>query len=79
MPLTPEQFEKLVTKEDLKDLEEKIDKKFDKRIDEVLTAIDGLAKSVKDMKDESAMNISTHDRFEKRITKLEKSKVMINS
>lgn len=48
MTLTPEQFNKIALKENLKELEERIDAKMEKKIDRVLTAVDGLAKSVKD-------------------------------
>lgn len=67
MTLTPEQFNKLVTKDDLKEFEEKIDVKIDKRIDQVLTAVDGLAKSVKDFQAEMASNQDAHDRMSDNI------------
>ena len=37
MLLTPEQFSILATKDDLRDLEERLDEKMDKKIDKVLT------------------------------------------
>lgn len=69
MTLTPEQFNKLATKEDLKNLynKEELDYKFDK----ILTAVDGLAKEVRDMRSEFASNQVAHDRFEVRISELE--------
>lgn len=67
MTLTPEQFNKLVNKEDLRELEERIDAKIDKRIDQVLTAVDGLAKSVKDFYVEMASNQGAHDRMSDKI------------
>jgi len=69
MSLTPEQFAKLVTKEDLKELEESLDTKLGKRINEVLTSIDGLAKSVKDFNTEMAANQGAHDRMSETIAK----------
>ena len=72
MPLTPEQFNKLVTKDDLKELEERLDAKIDKKIDRVLTAVDGIAKKHKDFETELAANQGAHDRFEERIKNLEK-------
>jgi len=76
MPLTPEQFNKLVTreilKEDLKELEEKIGTKIDNKINQVLTAVDGIAKKHEDFKIELAANQGAHDRFEERIKGLEK-------
>lgn len=82
MSLTPEQFSKLVTKEDLKELEERRDDKLEKKIDRVLTSVDGLAKSVKDFQAELASNQGAHDRMsgtienhEIRIKKLEFKRV----
>jgi hypothetical protein len=96
MTLTPKQFNKLVTKDDLKGLEKKMDKKFDaayhmfatkddikelKRematktdVDKILAAVDGIAKKHQDFEAELAANLGAHDRFEERITKLEKVK-----
>jgi len=80
MTLTPEQFNKLVTKEDLKeDLKDLATKaEMNKKFDQVLTAVDGLAKSVKDFQAEMASNQGAHDRMsdkmnnhEVRIKKLE--------
>lgn len=67
MTLSPEQFNKLVTKEDLRELEERLDEKMEKRIDRVLTSVDGLAKSVKDFKVKMASNQGAHDRFQEKI------------
>ena len=80
MTLTPEQFNKLVTKEDLKDLATKIE--MNEKFDQVLTAVDNLAKSVKDFQTELAANQGAHDRMsetldnhEVRLKKLEFEKV----
>jgi len=67
MTLTPEQFNKIATKEDLRELEEKIDTKIDKKIDQVLTAVDGLTKTVKDFHIEMASNQGAHDRMSDKI------------
>ena len=76
MSLTPEQFNKLVTreilKEDLKELEERIGVKIDKKINQVLTAVDGIAKKHKNFETEMVSNQAAHDRFEKRIQGLER-------
>lgn len=76
MTLTPEQFNKLVIKEDLKDLATKDE--MNEKFNQVLTAVDSLAKSVKDFQTEMAANQGTHDRMsdnindhEIRIKKLE--------
>ncbi|PIR93416.1 hypothetical protein COT99_00850 [Candidatus Falkowbacteria bacterium CG10_big_fil_rev_8_21_14_0_10_43_10] len=44
---------------------------FNKKIDQVLTNTDGLAKKVEKVEQEQTANIAAHDRFEERITKLE--------
>jgi len=48
MALTSKQFNKLATKDDLNNLVVKSE--FDKKSDQILTAIDGLAKNVQDFK-----------------------------
>jgi len=70
MPLTPEQFDKLVTKEYLKEKLENIATKKD--IHNVLTAVDGIAKKHKDFETELAANQGAHDRFKERLKGLEK-------
>lgn len=72
MTLTPKQFNLIATKDDLGNLEEKIDKKMDKKIDRVLNAVDGLAKNVQDFQAELASNQFAHDRMQKYIESLEK-------
>lgn len=74
MPLTPEQFNKLVTKDEFNELKEGF-KKMDGKIDRILTSVDGIAKRHEDHEDfetELAANQGAHDRFETRIRKLEK-------
>lgn len=71
MTLTPEQFNKLVTKDEFNELKTDF-KKMDGKIDKILTAVDGIAKKHKDFEIELAANQGAHDRFESRIKKLEK-------
>jgi hypothetical protein len=71
MALTPEQFNKLVTKDDLKELTEKVDLLGD-GMGKLLTAVDGLAKKVDDIEHAFVSNIAAHDRFEERIIRIEK-------
>lgn len=72
--LSPEQFNKIVLKEDLDTI---LDAKFDEKLEplksEILQAIDGLAKKLDNVQIELASNIVAHDRFETRITHLEKT------
>jgi len=44
---------------------------FEKKTDEILTAIDGVVKDNQDIKIEQTANIAAHDRFETRITRVE--------
>jgi hypothetical protein len=46
--------------------------KFDKKMNEILTVLDGIAKVVGSNEAERASNIVAHDRFEKRIARTEK-------
>ena len=75
MSLTPEQFNKLATKEDLNQVQndlKNLEKKTSKDKDEILTAVDGLAKKFDNFHAELAANRSAHDRFEKSISDLKK-------
>jgi len=69
MTITPEQFNKLATKDDLKDFVTK--EEFNKKTDQILYAVDGIAKNFQDHKIEHIANQAAHDRFEERITELE--------
>jgi len=61
MSLTPEQFNKLVTKEDLQEVKEDLRGEFTNDKDEVLSAIDGLAKKFDNFHAELAANQAAHD------------------
>lgn len=70
MTLTPEQFNKLATKEDLKNYATLDDvRKFK---DEVLTATDKVIKKLDDIEHAFVSNQAAHDRFERRISRIEK-------
>ncbi|MFH1427484.1 MAG: hypothetical protein ABIG60_03060 [Patescibacteria group bacterium] len=71
MPLTPEEFNKLVTKDDHNRLENKVDQ-LNGKFDNMMDTLDGIAVGVKDIKSEQAANLGAHDRFEERINKIEK-------
>ena len=58
-----------LTKDNIKRLEEKMATKKD--TDKILKAVDGFAKKVETVEQEQTANLGAHDRFEKRITKLE--------
>lgn len=71
MPLIPGEFNKLVTreilKEDLKELEERIGAKIDEKMNQILTSVDGIAKKHEDFKTELASNQGAHDRMSDKI------------
>ncbi|MBI2459132.1 MAG: hypothetical protein HYV53_01095 [Parcubacteria group bacterium] len=70
MSLTPEQFNKLATKEDLKELKQEMATKED--INKILTAVDGVAKKHQNFEVEMAANVGAHERFEKKFIKTNK-------
>lgn len=70
MSLTPERFNKIALKTDLENLASKDDLQEMKK--EILSAIEGWATNVKDVRTEQISNLPAHDRFEERITKIEK-------
>lgn len=69
MTLTPKQFNLLATKEDLKEFatREEMNGKFN----QVLTATDAVMKKLDDIEHAFVSNLAAHDRFEKRITRIE--------
>ena len=76
MPLTPEQFNKLVTKDYLEEkLAEKLENMATKEdVDKILTAVDGIARKHQEFEVELISNQVAHDRFKTRIKQLEKQK-----
>ena len=76
MTLTPEQFDKLVTKDYLEEkLAEKLENMATKEdVDKILTAVDGIARKHQEFEVELISNQVAHDRFKTRIKQLEKQK-----
>jgi len=75
MILTPEQFNKLVARDEFNELKMEVREiKFilNSKFDSAFTALDGLAKNIKDIKEEFVSNIAAHDRFENRLIRIEK-------
>jgi uncharacterized coiled-coil DUF342 family protein len=70
--LTPEQFNILATKDDLQELERKLKTDFANKEDvsSIVSAIDSLAKMVKDFQAELASNQNAHDRIDSEIITL---------
>ena len=73
MTLTPEQFNKLATKEDLKDFEKRMEENFASKddINRIINALDELVGKHKNHDEDHAFNQAAHDRYEERITKIE--------
>ncbi len=72
MALTPEQFNKLATKEELREVKNDT-AEIKENVQKLLTSIDGLSKNVSDIEHAFVSNIAAHDRFEERIIRLEKA------
>lgn len=69
MSLTPEQFNKLALKEDLKDFATKDELKLMKN--EILLSNDKLMVKLDNIEHAFVSNLAAHDRFEERISRLE--------
>lgn len=69
MSLTPEQFNKLALKEDLKDFATKDELKSMKN--EILLSNDKLMVKLDNIEHAFVSNLAAHDRFEERISRLE--------
>ncbi len=69
MTLTPEQFNLLATKEDLKNYVTKDG--FDKKTDKILNAVDAIMVKLDNIEHAFVSNLAAHDRFEERISRLE--------
>lgn len=67
MTLTPEQFNLLATKDDLKKFVTKDE--FNNKMDQIITAVDNLSKKYENHGDEHVANIGAHDRMEADIEK----------
>ena len=70
MTLTPEQFNKLATKEDLKDFVTKGELREVKS--EILGAVNAVMHKLDDIEHAFVSNQAAHDRFESRLVRIEK-------
>jgi hypothetical protein len=70
MPITSEQFEKIALKEDLRGFAKS--EEITQMKDEILASNDKLMKKLDIIEHAFVSNLAAHDRFEKRITRLEK-------
>ena len=69
MPLTFEEFDKLLTKEDGKKFVTK--EHFDQKMDALFELIDGIATSHKKFDEELVANVGAHDRIQEDVNKLD--------
>ena len=69
MSLTPEQFNKIALKDDLKDFatRDELNQKFDS----VLSAVDAVMHKLDNIEHSFVSNMAAHDRFEQRISNIE--------
>ncbi|MDP2709303.1 MAG: hypothetical protein Q8O93_04680 [bacterium] len=74
MALTPEQFALIATKEDLKDLRQDMATKTEltQVKSEILGAVDAVMVKLDNIEHAFVSNLAAHDRFEKRLTRIEK-------
>jgi hypothetical protein len=70
MTISPEQFNKLATKDDQGKIKNEVAEiKSDVKL--LISAVDGLARNVQDIEHAFVSNQAAHDRFEKRISNIE--------
>lgn len=70
MTLTPEQFNKIVLKEDLKEFAKSAE--IQQMKNEILASNDKLSKKLDNIEHAFVSNLAAYDRFENRLTRLEK-------
>jgi len=70
MTLTPEQFNKIALKEDLKDFAKSAE--IQQMKNEILASNDKLSKKIDNIEHAFVSNLPAPDRFEKRLTPIEK-------
>ncbi len=69
MTITPEQFNKLVTKDEHQKLEKKVNE-IDKNVKKILNSVDGIADNYKTVKAEQTANLGAHKRMQKDINEV---------
>lgn len=70
MTLTPEQFNLIATKEDLKEFAKSAE--IQQMKNEILSSNDKLSKKLDNIEHAFVSNLAAHDRFEKRLIRIEK-------
>lgn len=69
MTITPEQFNKLLTKEDLKEFASKLE--FKEYIDKVMGKLNAIMVKLDNIEHAFVSNLAAHGRFEERISRIE--------
>ncbi|MFH1413161.1 MAG: hypothetical protein ABIG10_04040 [bacterium] len=75
MTLTPEQFNKLATKDEFNELKEEVKelrKEFNEFKNNIFDVLDCMVKKLNNIEHSFVYNLAAHDRFETRIGKTEK-------
>jgi hypothetical protein len=72
MTISHEQFNKIALKEDLADLESRIENKMTVNKSEILNAIDKFAKESSDAREEGVANQGAHDRIQTDVNEVRK-------
>lgn len=70
MTLTPEQFNKLVTRDDFNDLKDEF-QEIKRDMKQVLSVVEGLATSFQKFDQELTANVGAHDRIQEDVKKLD--------
>lgn len=70
MSITPAQFNKLITKDEHQELEKKVDK-IGSNVEKLVSSADYIVNKMDIIETELVSNQAAHDRFEKRIARLE--------
>jgi hypothetical protein len=65
-----EKFNQLATKDDLRAVEDRINKKFDEKFDKILTVVDGIAKKFDNHFIEHDSNLAAHNRMQRDINEI---------
>jgi len=74
MSLTPEQFNKLVTKEEHNELKETIEG-INNKIDTIIDIVENIATDMKNFREEQVSNQAAHDRFNDNFQAIKNKKI----
>ena len=69
MTLTPEQFNKIATKNELNEMKDDV-KEIKQDVKQILKTVDGVAKNYKTVKTEQTANLGAHKRIQKDVNEV---------